>query len=172
MNEVIKNMKERRSIRKFKDLQISNAELEQIIEAGLWAPNGRNFQSPVLIAVQDKETRDKIAKLNAAVMGSDADPFYGAPTVIIVLAARDRITAVEDGSASLCNMVNAAHSIGVDSCWIHRAKEVFETEEGKELLKKWGVEGDLVGIGNCILGYRDCEYPASPERKEGRVYRV
>ena len=105
-------------------------------------------------------------------MGSDADPFYGAPTVIIVLAARDRITAVEDGSASLCNMVNAAHSIGVDSCWIHRAKEVFDSEEGKALLKKWGVEGDIVGIGNCILGYRDCEYPAAPERKEGRVFRV
>lgn len=172
MNEVLTNMKERRSIRKYKAEQIKKEELDFILEAGLWAPNGRGMQSPVLIAIQDKETRDKVAKLNAAVMGSDADPFYGAPTVVVVLADRARLTAVEDGSASICNMVNAAHSIGVDSCWIHRAKEVFDSEEGKALLKEWGVEGNLIGVGNCILGYRDCEYPKAPERKEGRVYNV
>lgn len=172
MNEVIKNMMERRSVRKYKAEQIKPEELDQILEAGLWAPNGRNIQSPILIAIQDKETRDKVAKLNAAVMGSENDPFYGAPTVVVVLALRERLTAVEDGCASLTNMVNAAHSIGVDSCWIHRAKEVFDSEEGKALLKEWGVEGDYIGVGNCILGYRDCDYPAAPERKEGRVFRV
>ena len=172
MTDAINNMIERRSIRKYKPEKIKKEELDQILEAGLWAPSGRGMQAPILIAIQDKEARDKVAKLNAAVMGSDADPFYGAPTVIVVLAARDRITAVEDGSACLCNMVNAAHSIGIDSCWIHRAKEVFDSEEGKALLREWGVEGDYIGVGNCILGYRDCEYPAAPERKEGRVFRV
>lgn len=170
MNEVILNMKERRSIRKFKPEQIKESELNAIIEAGLWAPNGRGAQGTVLIAVQDKETRDKVAKLNAAVMGSENDPFYGAPTVVVVLAERERVTAVQDGSACLCNMANAAHSVGVDSCWIHRAKETFESEEGKALLKEWGVEGDFVGVGNMILGYRDCDYPAAPARKDGRVF--
>lgn len=172
MKEILANMKERRSIRKFKAEQIKAEELDYILEAGLWAPNGRGAQGTILVAIQDKEARDLVSKMNAAVMGSDADPFYGAPTVVVVLAERDRVTAVQDGSACLCNMANAAHAIGVDSCWIHRAKEVFDTDEGKALLKNWGVEGDYVGVGNMILGYRDCEYPAAPERKEGRIVRV
>lgn len=172
MTTVIENMKDRRSIRKYKQEQITESELDTILEAGLWAPNGRNMQSTVLIAIRDKNTRDKVARLNAAVIGSDSDPFYGAPVVIVVLAARDRLTAIEDGSASLCNMVNAAHSIGVDSCWIHRAREVFDSDEGKALLKEWGVKGDYIGVGNCILGYRDCEYPSAPERKNGRIFKV
>lgn len=172
MTTVIENMKDRRSIRKYKQEQITESELDAILEAGLWAPNGRNMQSTVLIAIRDKNTRDKVARLNAAVIGSDSDPFYGAPVVIVVLAARDRLTAIEDGSASLCNMVNAAHSIGVDSCWIHRAREVFDSDEGKALLKEWGVKGDYIGVGNCILGYRDCEYPSAPERKNGRIFKV
>lgn len=172
MTTVIENMKDRRSIRKYKQEQITESELDSILEAGLWAPNGRNMQSTVLIAIRDKNTRDKVARLNAAVIGSDSDPFYGAPVVIVVLAARDRLTAIEDGSASLCNMVNAAHSIGVDSCWIHRAREVFDSDEGKALLKEWGVKGDYIGVGNCILGYRDCEYPSAPERKNGRIFKV
>lgn len=172
MTTAIENMKDRRSIRKYKQKQITESELDAILEAGLWAPNGRNMQSTILVAIRDKSIRDKVARLNAAVIGSDGDPFYGAPVVVVVLAARDRITAVEDGSASLCNMVNAAHSIGVDSCWTHRAREVFDSDEGKALLREWGIKGDYIGVGNCILGYRDCEYPAAPERKTGRIFKV
>ena len=111
--------------------------------------------------------------MNAEVMGTTSDPFYGAPTVIVVLADKSkRSTYVEDGSLVMGNLMNAAHSLGVDSCWIHRAKEVFESEKGQDLLKKWGVEGDYVGIGHCILGYRDCEYPDAKPRKKGYIVRV
>lgn len=172
MNEVIKNMVERRTVRKYKAEQITDEQLDIILEAGLYAPNGRGMQKTVMVVIQDKETRDYVAKLNAAVMDSTADPFYGAPTVIVVLSERGRVTTVEDGSAVMTNLVNAAHSVGVDSGWIHRAGEVFDSPEGKELLKKWGVEGDYVGIGNCILGYRDCDYPEAAPRKEGRIVRI
>ena len=111
--------------------------------------------------------------MNAEVMGTTSDPFYGAPTVIVVLADKSkRSTYVEDGSLVMGNLMNAAHSLGVDSCWIHRAKEVFASEKGKDLLKKWGIEGDYVGIGHCILGYRDCEYSDAKPRKKGYIVRV
>ncbi len=171
-NEVLKLLKERRSIRNFKSEQIKKEELEAILEAGIYAPTGGGRQSPIVVVVQDKETRDKLSSLNAAVMGSDSDPFYGAPTVIVVLADKTRTTYKEDGSLVMGNLLNAAHSIGVDSCWIHRAKEVFEGEEGKALLNKWGIEGDYEGIGNCILGYRNCEYPDPAPRKENYIIRV
>lgn len=125
MNEVLKCLKERRSIRKYRPEQIKDSELEQILEAGTYAPTGMGMQSPIMVAVQDPETIAKLSKMNAAVMGVTSDPFYGAPTVIIVLADRSRGTYVEDGSLVMGNLMNAAYSIGVDSCWIHRAKEVF-----------------------------------------------
>ena len=109
------------------------------------------MQSPIMVAVQDPETIAKLSKMNAAVMGVTSDPFYGAPTVIVVLADRSRGTYVEDGSLVMGNLMNAAYSIGVDSCWIHRAKEVFESEEGQALLKEWGIGGDYIGIGHCTL---------------------
>lgn len=172
MNEVIKCLKERRSVRKYRDEQIKESELEQILEAGIYAPTGMGMQSPIIVVVQDKETITQLSKLNAAVMGVNSDPFYGAPTVIVVLADKARGTYIEDGSLVLGNLMNAAYAVGVDSCWIHRAKEVFESEEGKTLLKKWGIEGDYAGIGHCILGYRDGELPKVKARKENYVYRV
>lgn len=172
MNEVLKCLKERRSVRKYRSEQIKDSELEQILEAGTYAPTGMGMQSPIMVAVQDPETIAKLSKMNAAVMGVTSDPFYGAPTVIVVLADRSRGTYVEDGSLVMGNLMNAAYSIGVDSCWIHRAKEEFESEEGKALLEKWGIKGDYVGIGHCVLGYaKDAPAPAKP-RKENYIYRV
>ncbi|MCC8100861.1 MAG: nitroreductase [Clostridiales bacterium] len=172
MNEVLKCLEERRSVRKFKSEQIKDSELEQILKAGIYAPTGMGAQSPIIVVVQDAPTIEKLSKMNAAVMGASIDPFYGAPTVLVVLADRSRMTFVEDGALVLGNMMNAAFSIGVDSCWIHRAHEVFDTEEGKALLKQWGIEGDYQGIGHCILGYRDGELPQAKPRKENYIYRV
>lgn len=172
MNEVLKCLKERRSIRKYKNEQIREKELNLILEAGTYAATGMGLQSPIMVVVQDPDTLARLSKMNAAVAGVNKDPFYGAPTVVIVLADRSRDTYLQDGSLVMGNLMNAAYSIGVDSCWINRAKEVFDTEEGKELLRKWGIEGDYAGIGNCILGYRDCELPQAKSRKENYIYRV
>lgn len=172
MNEVLKCLTERRSVRAYKAEQIKDDELEAILEAGKFAPTGRGAQSPVMVVVQDKETIQRLSAMNAAVMGRETDPFYGAPTVIVVLADKTYNTYLEDGSLVMGNLMNAAFSLGVDSCWIHRARESFETEEGKALLKKWGIGENYVGIGNCILGYRDGELPAPKPRKKDYVYRV
>ncbi|WP_455539458.1 nitroreductase [Terrisporobacter sp.] len=173
MNETLKNLKERRSIRKYKKEQVTDEQLNQILEAGTYAPTGLGKQSPVMVVVQDEAIIKELSKMNAEVMGSKIDPFYGAPTVVVVLADRASTpTYVEDGSLVMGNLMNAAQSVGVDSCWIHRAKEVFESEKGKELLQGWGVEGDYVGIGHCILGYRDCETPKAKPRKENYIVRV
>ena len=154
MNETLKTLKERRSCRKYSERQVDAEALELILEAGTYAPTGRNLQAPVIVVVQDQQTRDRIAKLNASVMGADTDPFYGAPTVLVVLADPAVRTYVHDGALVMGNLMNAAHAVGVDSCYIFRAKEVFETQEGKALLRAWGVPEEYVGIGNCILGYR------------------
>lgn len=172
MNDVIKNMIERRSIKKYKYEQIKKEDLELILEAGKYAANGMGLQSPVMVVLQEKEVIKKYAKMNAAVMGMDKDPFYGAPTVVIVLADKNRGTCIEDGSLVIGNMMNAAHSLGIGSCWIHRAYQVFESDEGKAMLKEWGIEGEYRGIGNCILGYMDGEYPVAKDRKENYVYYV
>lgn len=172
MNETLQTLKNRRSVRSYLPEQIKDEELQQILEAGIYAPTGMGAQSPIIVVVQDKETIAYLSKLNAAVMGSTSDPFYGAPTVVVVLADRSRGTCVEDGSLVIGNMLNAAASLGVSSCWIHRAKEVFDTPEGKALLEKWGIQGDYVGVGNCILGYAKGEIPAAKPRKENYIYRV
>ncbi len=153
MKETLDDLKTRRSCRKYKPEQIKNEELYQILEAGVMAPTGRDKQSPIIIVIQDKETIELLSKLNAEVGGWRSDPFYGAPTVIVVLADKNIHTYVHDGNMVIANLLNAAHAVGVDSCYIFRAKEEFETEEGKELLKKWGIEGDYEGIGNVLLGY-------------------
>lgn len=168
MHEILKN---RRSIRKYKAEQVADAHLDAILEAGLYAPSGMNTQNAYMVAVRDKETRDQLSRMNAAVMGTDKDPFYGAPCVIVVLVEPERYTAVEDGSLVLGNLMNAAYEIGVGSCWIHRARQMFESEEGKALLRKWGLREDLIGVGNCILGYPD-EEPAPKPRREGRIIKV
>ena len=171
MNKTLDDLKNRRSIRKYKPEQISREELDTVISAGICAPTGLNRQSPIIVAVQDSETVKLLSKMNAAVLGTDSDPFYGAPSVVVVLAAADSRHAVQDGSLVMGNLMNAAQAIGLGSCWINRAKEVFDTDEGKALLKKWGIEGEYIGVGNCILGYPD-EAPAMKPRKDNYVYYV
>ena len=173
MNESIKNMIERRSIHSFKpDAMVSKEDMAAIIEAGTYAATGMGMQSPIIIAVTNKETRDQLSKMNATIMRRDMDPFYGAPVVLIVLADKNRPTHIYDGSLVMGNLMNAAASLGIGSCWIHRAKEEFESEEGKALLKKWGIEGDYEGIGHCVLGYPDGDVPKAKPRKENYVYYV
>lgn len=173
MEETIKDLKERRSIRKYQDRQIEEADLLKILEAGVYAPTGMGMQSPLMVVVQDRETIVKLSKMNAKIFGNEnMDPFYGAPTVIVVLADKNRPTYIEDGSLVMGNLMNAAHALGLGSCWIHRAKQEFESEEGKELLRQWGIEGDYAGIGHCIIGYPDGENPEAKPRKENYIYRV
>lgn len=172
MNEVIKNMEERRSVRGYKPDMIRKEDLDTIIEAGTYAATGMGMQSPIIVAVTDKVTRDQLSAMNAKIMGTDTDPFYGAPVVLIVLADKARPTYLYDGSLVMGNLMNAAHAVGVDSCWIHRAREVFDSEEGKALKAEWGVPESYIGIGHCVLGYRSGEYPEAKARKDGFVIRV
>ena len=172
MSEVINNMKTRRSIRKYKPDMIPEDVLNRIIEAGTYAATGMGKQSPIIIAVTNKEIRDKFSKMNAEIRGVDSDPFYGAPVVLIVLADKARPTYVYDGSLVMGNLMLAAHAEGIGSCWIHRAKEEFESAEGKAFLKSLGIEGDYEGIGHCVLGYTDGEEPKAMPRKENYVYCV
>ena len=173
MNEVLQAIKERKSVKKFKDTPVPKECIEQIIEAGLYAPSGLNKQAPIVIAVTDKKTRDELSRLNA---GKDpffrSDPFYGAPCVLVVLADKNAAhTYLYDGSLTMGNMLLAAHSLGLGACWIHRAKETFETPEGKAILEKLGISGDYEGIGNCVVGYPDMT-PQEKPRKENRVFYI
>ena len=170
MNEVLNAIYERRSVKKYTDRAVPAELLDEILKAGSWAANGKAWQAPVMVAVTDPETRETLRRLNAEILGNpDADPFYGAPTVVVVLSDSDRFTYIEDGSLVIGNMMLAAYSLGVDSCWIHRAREMIETEEGKALKAKWGLGDNYIGIGNCILGYRAGDYPAPKPRKDGRI---
>ena len=171
MNEVIKNIVERRSVKKYKNIPVEENLIDEIVMAGTYAPSGMNRQSPIILAITNQEVRDNIASINAKIMGTDIDPFYGAPVVLVVLADKDCPTHVYDGSLVMENMMLAAHSLGLGSCWIHRTKETFETEEGREILKNLGIEGEYEGIANCILGYPDEVKEASP-RKENYIYKI
>ena len=172
MNETLKTLTERRSCRSYKSDPIPAEILDQILEAGTYAATGMGRQSPLMIAVTDKETRDKLSRMNAAVMGAANDPFYGAPVVIVVLADRAVPTYLYDGSLVMGNLMNAAHSLGVASCWIHRAREEFDSEEGKAILKALGIEGNYEGIGHCILGYAAQESKPAAPRKDNYIYRI
>ena len=171
-NEVLKAMKTRRSIRKYKPEQITDEQLDAILEAGTYAATGMGKQSPVIVVVQKPELIAKLSKMNAAVMGSSNDPFYGAPTVLIVLADPEIGTYHEDGSLVMGNLMLAAHSLGLGSCWIHRAKETFEREEGKAILKELGIEGDYEGIGNCVIGYAKEPAKEAAPRKADYVHYI
>ena len=172
-NIAMENLLTRRSVRQYTAEVPPMEVIEEICKAGTYAPTGMNRQSPIIIAVTNKDLRDSLSRMNARVMGNDSiDPFYGAPVVLVVLADKNVHTCVEDGSLVMGNLMNAAHAKGLGSCWIHRAREVFETEEGKQILKDLGIEGDYVGIGNCILGYTDGDYPEAKPRKENWVYWV
>lgn len=172
MNAMTDILKNRRSIRKFKPEMPERTDIEQVIEAGLYAANGMGKQSPIIVAVTNKQLRDRLSEMNQQIGGWEEgfDPFYGAPVVLIVLADKSVPTYLYDGSLVMGNMMNAAYALGLGSIWIHRAKQEFETEEGKALLKSLGIEGDYEGIGHCCLGYIDGEEPEAKERKAGRVY--
>ena len=172
MNDVLETIKSRRSIRKYKSDMVPQDKLEKIIEAGTYAATGMGKQSPIIVAVTNKELRDKLSAMNAKIMGVNSDPFYGAPVVLIVLADKSRPTYVYDGSLVMGNLMLEAEAQGIGSCWIHRAKEEFESEEGKELLKSLGIEGDYEGIGHCVLGYADGPAPKAAPRKDSYVYYV
>ena len=171
MKDAMNVLLTRRSIRSYKSDPVPEEIIEKIIEAGLYAPTGMGLQDPIIIAVTNKEMRDKIAKENAAVMGRDSDPFYGAP-VILLVAAKVCPNAVYDGSCVMDNLLNAAWAMGLGSCWIHRAKEELEGEWGKKLLAKLGIEGEYVGVGHVALGYPDGEIAAPKLRKSDWVYRI
>lgn len=170
MNETINTIISRRSIKAYTDELVSDYLLNEITTAATYSASGMNKQSALMVVVKDKALRDKLSSLNASILGITSDPFYNAPVVIVVLADSNVRTYVEDGSLVMGNLLNAAHSVGVSSCWIHRAKEVFETEEGKKLLKEWGIPESYKGIGNCILGYPKDKTDVLPKpRKENYV---
>ena len=170
--DALENILTRVSVKKYKSDPVPKELIEKIVEAGTHAASGMNRQSPIILAVTKKELRDKLSVLNA---GKDpfgrSDPFYGAPVVLVVLADKNVHTHVYDGSLVLGNLMLAAHSLGLGSCWIHRAKETFEMEEGKQILKELGIEGDYEGIGNCVIGYADVT-PEKKPRKENWVYYI
>lgn len=172
MSDVLETIKSRRSIRKYKSDMVPQDKLEKIIEAGTYAATGMGKQSPIIVAVTNKELRDKLSAMNAKIMGTNTDPFYGAPVVLIVLADKSRPTYLYDGSLVMGNLMVEAEAQGIGSCWIHRAKEEFESEEGKEILKSLGIEGDYEGIGHCVLGFADGPAPKAAPRKDSYVYYV
>lgn len=174
MAETLKTIKSRRSVKNFKSDMIPKDILDKIIEAGTYAPSGRGMQSPIIIAVTNKELRDKLSKMNSKIAGmnEDFDPFYNAPVCLVVLANKEKPTYIYDGTLVMENLMLAAHDLGIGSCWIHRAKEEFESEEGKEILNSLGIKGDYEGIGHCVLGYANGELSPQPKRKDNYVYYV
>lgn len=174
MNVVIESIKSRRSIRQFKPNMIEQDKIDQIVEAGLYAPSGRNQQATKIIIVKNKKLRDKLSATVAKIKGkpSDFDPFYGAPVVLIVLADQDFFTGIYDGALVMGNMMLAAHSLGLGSCWVHYAKEEFEMPEYKQILQSLGIGDNWVGIAHCVLGYIDGSVPQPLPRHENRIYSV
>ena len=180
MNNTIKDIITRRSVKKYKDRPVEMELVEQIVTAGTYAPSGMNKQAAVILAITNKEMRDRLSRMNLDVVirngmhtsSGHSDPFYGAPVVLVVLAKKEVGTRVYDGSLVMENMMIAANSLGLGSCWIHRAKETFETEEGKQLLRDLGLDGEYEGIGNCIVGYAadDALKPQSPRKADYVVW--
>ena len=171
--EALEVLKNRRAIRKYKSTQITEEELNKVLEAGTYAPTGAGTQGVQIIAVQSPEYVARVDALNAKVIGKEgAHPYYGAPTIILVLETKDCVTHELDGAAVCTNMLNAAYAVGLGSCWIHRCKQMFEMEEGKALLKEWGLPEDLTGAASLALGYADCEQPGAKARREGYVVKV
>lgn len=172
MNNTITNIINRRSIKQYKNTPVPDNLIEEIVKCGTYAPSGMNKQSSIILVIKDKATRDKLAQINANIMNVSIDPFYNAPVVLVVLANKDIPTYLYDGSLVMANLMLAASSLGLGSCWIHRAKETFETPEGQEILQSLGITGNYEGIGNCIIGYPDCEIPEAKPRKENYIYRI
>lgn len=165
-NEFLTLIKTRRSCRKYLPEQIKDEELQAVLEAGTYAPTSRGLQAPFIVAIQNAETRATLARMNAQVMGVTSNPYYDAPTYVLVLAPAAANNPIQDGSCILENMMLAAHAIGLGSCWIHREREMFETQEGKKLMKEWGLPDGLMGIGALALGYPDGEPATAKPRKD------
>ena len=172
MNTELQALLERRSIRSYKPDMVPQELIDQVIEAGLYAASGHSEQDSIIIAVTNKEVRDKLSQMNRAIMGTKSDTFYGAPVVLIVLAPKSNKNGIYDASLIMGNLMQAAHAVGLGSCWINRAKQEFESEEGKQLLKDWGIEGEYEGVGHCILGYINGKVPPALKRKPNRVFYV
>ena len=171
--ELYEGLLTRRSVRSFKPDAVPQEQLEKIAEAGLYAASGMGRQATKIVVITDRVLRDRLSHDNAVVMGrEEIDPFYGAPAVLLVLADKKVPTAVYDGSLVMGNLMLAAHALGLGSCWIHRAKEEFESEEGKAILRELGIEGDWEGIGHCVVGY-PAEPPKAPAaRRPERIIRA
>ena len=173
--EAFEMLLNRRSIRKFKPEQIKDEELNKVLEAGKYAPTAMGLQSPLFVVVQNKEDVEQLNRLSAKIMGREGLPYYGAPTIILVFytsIAKNEFLGTLDGAAATTNMLNAAYALGLGSCWIHRCHEIFELDEGKALLKKWGINEPLVGVASIALGYADMEQPAPRPRKDNYVVKV
>ena len=171
-NEVLKAIRERRSVRKYKKEQITAEELNTVLDAGTWAPTGMGKQDPYIVAVQDEAICARLRKMNAEVMGTTSDPYYGAPTIVLVFASADWGNNVKDGSLVLGTMMLAAHSIGLASCWINREDAMFATEEGKALMKQFGLPDGLVGIGALSLGYPEAGGSHAPKPRKDGYFRI
>lgn len=172
MNAELQALKERRSVRKYKADMVPQELIDQVIDAGLYAASGHGTQEVIIVAVTNKEVRDKLAQMNREILGTNSDSFYGAPVVLVVLGPKSNKLTPYDGSLVMGNLMQAAHAVGLGSCWINRAKEEFASEEGKQLLKEWGIEGEYEGVGHCILGYADGTVPQAAPRKANRVFYV
>lgn len=172
MNAELQALKERRSVRKYKADMVPQELIDQVIDAGLYAASGHGTQEVIIVAVTNKEVRDKLAQMNREILGTNSDSFYGAPVVLVVLGPKSNKLTPYDGSLVMGNLMQAAHAVGLGSCWINRAKEEFASEEGKQLLKEWGIEGEYEGVGHCILGYTDETVPQAAPRKANRVFYV
>lgn len=168
-NVILKALKERRSIRKYQKKQITDEELQAVLEAGTFAPTAYGAQDPFIVAVQNQEIINQLVKMNALVRGKDGNPYYDAPTIVLVFASKSASNNFRDGSLVLGNMMNAAHAINLGSCWINREFEMFSTPEGIELMKKFNLPEGLIGIGAISLGYADCENPKPIERKKDYI---
>ena len=171
-NKMLELLKTRRSVRAYKPEQIQPQELDAVLEAGTYAPTGMGMQSPVIVAVQSPQYRRAVMELNQKARGMEGDPYYGAPTIVLVLADSARGTCVEDASCVLCTMMEAAHAVGLASCWIHGEREMFQLPEGKALLREWGLPQDLRGVGSLALGYAAGPLPQPKERKAGYIHKV
>lgn len=169
MNSTIRDIVSRRSVKKYLSTEVKTELVEAVAQAGTYAPTGMNRQSPLIIAVTNQALRNRLSAINAAILGVDSDPFYGAPVVLAVLAKKSVPTRIYDGSLVMANLMLAAHSLGLGSCWIHRAKETFELDEGREMLRALGVTDEYEGIGFCIIGYPDGQPKPQSPRKDDYV---
>lgn len=174
MEDILDIIVSRRSVKRFKNNMVEKSLIDKVLKAGMYAPSGKNIQSPIILAITNQDIRNKLSKLCANVrgLGYNADPFYGAPVVLSVLVDKNVFTGLYDGSCVLENMLLEAHSLGLGACWIHHCKEIFETSEGRDLLVSLGVQGDYVGVGSCILGYPDVELGDPLPRKDNYVYYI